>query len=75
VALETRKTLLGHANGDITTQYSQAELSELLDAAETVTNRGIAQALTLTVVKREKESVGKLSETKKGWRSENLLTL
>ena len=66
VPLETRKALLGHANGDITTHYSQAELSELLNAAEQVTNRGIAQTPTLTVVVREREIVGKLSETKKG---------
>ncbi len=66
VPLETRKALLGHANGDITTHYSAAELSELLDAAEAITNRGIAQAPTLTVVKRENGGVGKLSETKKG---------
>ena len=32
VPLETRKALLGHANGDITTHYSAAELNELLDA-------------------------------------------
>ncbi len=32
VSLETRKALLGHANGDITTHYSAPELSELLDA-------------------------------------------
>ena len=30
VPLETRKALLGHANGDITTHYSAAELGELL---------------------------------------------
>ncbi len=66
VALETRKALLGHANGDITTHYSQAELSELLAAAETVTNRGIAQAPTLTVVKREKESCRKTVGNEEG---------
>ncbi len=32
VVLETRKLLLGHTNGDITTHYSAAELGELLDA-------------------------------------------
>jgi integrase len=66
VALETRKALLGHANGDITTHYSQAELSELLDAAEKIINRGCLEAPTLTVVKRDIGGVGKLSETKKG---------
>ena len=34
------KALLGHASGDITTHYSAAELSELMDAAEKVTDRG-----------------------------------
>jgi integrase len=32
VALETRKVLLGHSNGDITVHYSQPELRELLRA-------------------------------------------
>lgn len=63
VPLETRKALLGHASGDITTHYSAAELGELLDAAEKVTDRGRTQSPTLTVIKRQKEkSVGKLSE-------------
>ena len=63
VPQETRKALLGHASGDITTHYSAAELGELLDAAEKVTDRGRAQSPTLTVIKRQKEeSVGKLSE-------------
>jgi integrase len=53
VQLETRKALLGHANGDITTHYSQAELNELLQAVESVANRGLAEAPTLTVVQRE----------------------
>ena len=50
-----RKVLLGHASGDITTHYSVAELGELLEAAEKITNRGIAQSPTLTVVKRKQE--------------------
>ena len=33
VPLETRKVLLGHRNGDITTHYSAPELEELLAAA------------------------------------------
>lgn len=66
VALETRKALLGHASGDITTHYSAAELSELLEAAEKIVNRGVAQTPTLTVVRRTKDVVGKLSENEKG---------
>lgn len=66
VPLETRKALLGHANGDITTHYSAAELSELLAAAEKIADRGIAQTPTLTVVRRARDAVGKLSENEKG---------
>ena len=39
VPQETRKALRGHANGDITTHYLRAELS---DTAEKVANRRIA---------------------------------
>lgn len=59
VPLETRKALLGHGSGDITTHYSAAELSELLEAVEKIVDRGIAQTPTLTVVQRSKEVVGK----------------
>jgi hypothetical protein len=66
VALKTRKALLGHANGDITTHYSAAERSELLAAAEKIVDRGIAQTPTLTVVRRNRDAVGKSSENEKG---------
>lgn len=36
VPFETRKVLLGHKNGDITTHYSAAELRELIDAVERI---------------------------------------
>ena len=36
VPLETRKVLLGHRNGDITSHYSAPELEELLEAANRV---------------------------------------
>ena len=36
VSLETRKVLLGHRNGDITSHYSAPELAELLEAANRV---------------------------------------
>ncbi len=36
VPLETRKALLGHKNGDITTHYSVAEIGELLEAANRI---------------------------------------
>jgi integrase len=63
ISLETRKALLGHANGDITTHYSAAELQELVDAVDRIVDRGIAQTPTLTVVKRKvSDIVGKMSE-------------
>lgn len=34
VPLQTRKVLLGHTNGDITTHYSAAQLQALVNAAE-----------------------------------------
>ena len=36
VPLETRKILLGHKNGDITTHYSAPELEEFIEAANRV---------------------------------------
>ena len=67
VPLETRKALLGHANGDITTHYSAAELAELLNAAEKIVERGMMQSPTLTVVRRTADKVvGKVSENDKG---------
>jgi hypothetical protein len=66
---------LGHANGDITTHYSAAELQELLNAADKIVDRGIAQTPTLTVVGRHKGYVGKLSENEKGLAVQKPLTL
>lgn len=67
VPLETRKALLGHAHGDITTHYSAAELNELLKAANKIVKRTKAQSPTLTLVTTNaKKDVGKLSEMKKG---------
>ena len=36
VSLETRKLLLGHKNGDITTHYSAAEIGELIAASSRI---------------------------------------
>ncbi|MEW8201966.1 MAG: hypothetical protein AB2697_23075 [Candidatus Thiodiazotropha endolucinida] len=44
------KSLLGHANGDITTHYTAAELQELLNTAEKIVDRSTTQTPTLTVV-------------------------
>ncbi len=71
VPLETRKTLLGHAMGDITTHYSAFEIKELLDAVEKIVDRGIAQSPTLTVIRRRTKAVGKVSEIKKGLAANN----
>ena len=62
VPLETRKALLGHANGDITAHYSAAELKELLDAAGKIVDRGVAETPTLSLVRRRAtDGVGKVS--------------
>ena len=67
VPLETRKALLGHANGDITTHYSAAELQELIDAVEAIVSRGGRETPNLMLIGRKTEkSVGKVSEMKKG---------
>jgi len=36
VPVETRKVLLGHRNGDLTTHYSAPELEKLIDAANLI---------------------------------------
>jgi len=67
VPLETRKALLGHANGDITTHYSAAELSELISAAEAIVSRGGTEIPNLMLIgQNAEENVGKVSEIKKG---------
>ena len=71
VPLETRKLLLGHASGDITTHYSAAEISELIDAVEKIADRGVAQTPTLTLISRKRETVGKVSEKEKGLAATN----
>jgi integrase len=44
---ETRKVLLGHKNGDITTHYSAAELAELLAAVNRIDRSLASPAITL----------------------------
>ncbi|MDH3338782.1 MAG: tyrosine-type recombinase/integrase [Gammaproteobacteria bacterium] len=67
IPLETRKALLGHANGDITTHYSAAELEELINAAESIVSRGRTESPNLMLIRRcEEKTVGKVSEIKKG---------
>ena len=67
VPLETRKALLGHAIGDITTHYSAAELGELIDAAESIVNRGKHESPNLMLIGQKTEkTVGKEKKKKKG---------
>lgn len=47
VSLETRKVLLGHTNGDITTHYSGAEIAELLAASNRICAASGTPAITL----------------------------
>ena len=49
VSFEDRQDLLGHKSGRITTHYSSAELSNLIEAANKVCigNRGSSLALTI----------------------------
>jgi integrase len=53
VPLETRKVLLGHKNGDITSHYSAPELAELLDAANRVCGSESRKSPAMTLLKRK----------------------
>jgi len=48
VPLETRKVLLGHKSGDITTHYSAPELAELIEAANRVAGTRVGTLLRVT---------------------------
>jgi hypothetical protein len=63
IPLETRKALLGHANGDITTHYSATELEELIIAAEAIVDRGRTASPNLMLIR---ERTKKVSEIRKG---------
>ncbi len=52
VPLETRKVLLGHRNGDITSHYSAPEIKELIDAANRVCESESGKIPALTILKR-----------------------
>jgi len=53
VPLETRKVLLGHRNGDITSHYSAPEIKELLAAANRVCGMDSRKSPALTILKRK----------------------
>jgi integrase len=53
VSNETRKVLLGHRNGDITTHYSAPELEELIEAANRVCEQKSGKTPALVVLKQK----------------------
>lgn len=53
VPLETRKVLLGHKNGDITSHYSAPELAELLEASNRVCVGESRKSPAMTLLKRK----------------------
>ncbi len=53
VSLETRKVLLGHTNGDITSHYSAPELEELFQAASKVCSENFRKTPAITLLKRK----------------------
>ncbi|ORU92860.1 MAG: hypothetical protein A6F70_03930 [Cycloclasticus sp. symbiont of Bathymodiolus heckerae] len=53
VPLETRKVLLHHTNGDITSHYSAAEIEELIEAAERVVGENPHKSPTMTLIKNK----------------------
>jgi integrase len=53
VHLETRKVLVGHRNGDITTHYSAPELEELLVAVNEVCEEKSGKSPVLVMLKQK----------------------
>jgi len=51
--LETRKALLGHKNGDITSHYSAPEIDELLEASNRVCRAKSGKSPAMTLLKRK----------------------
>ncbi|MCP4001393.1 MAG: site-specific integrase, partial [Gammaproteobacteria bacterium] len=56
VSLETRKVLLGHRNGDITSHYSAPELEELIVAVNKVRENKSGKSPALVILKPSKAS-------------------
>jgi integrase len=52
VRFEDRQELLGHRSGRITTHYSGAELSKLIESANRVRDRGTNERPELVVLRR-----------------------
>jgi integrase len=53
VPLETRRVLLWHKNGDITTHYSAPELQELIEATERVCGQNFGKTSAVTLLKKK----------------------
>ncbi len=53
IPLETRKVLLGHRNGDITSHYSAPEIEELLEAVNKVCGGNSRKTPPLTLLNRK----------------------
>jgi integrase len=65
VGEETRKVLLGHTNGDITTHYSSAELQELIDAVNRIDASRETPVITLLRSTRTSESRAEVEQHRK----------
>jgi len=53
VPLETRKVLLGHTTGDITSHYSAAELDERVEAVSRVCEGASRNTPAITLLRRK----------------------
>ena len=53
VSFEDRQDLLGHKSGRVTTHYSQAELENLIDAANKVCSEGSRKSPALVILKKK----------------------
>jgi integrase len=65
VSEETRKVLLGHTNGDITTHYSAAEIRELIEAVDRIDASRETPAITLLRAPRLPESHAEVRQQRK----------
>lgn len=61
VSLETRKVLLHHTNGDITSHYSSAELEELINAVELIAGENSRKSPAITLIHKKSSRPLKLT--------------
>ena len=62
---ETRKVLLGHRNGDITTHYSGAKLKRLIYAVQRIDASRETPAITLLRTVRSVEGLAEVEQQRK----------